>query len=112
MGFSAFDVTLSTAQQQTVPIQPINILQAPAPQAGLPTAVATNPAVASVTVAADGLSVNVAAIAAGSTTILVSGTSVSGKAFSGSFTVFVTSADIVNEAVAFEFDFTVPPVSQ
>jgi hypothetical protein len=112
MGFSAFDVTLTTTQQQTVPLQPINILQQPAPQNGVPSAVATNSAIASATVSADGTSVLVKGIAAGSTTILVTGTSVSGKQFAGSFTVFVTSPDVVAEAVGFEFDFTVPPVSQ
>lgn len=111
MAFSPFDVTLSTVQSQTVPLQPVNIMGQPAKQQGIPSASVVNTGVCSVTVASDGSSVTVKAIAPGSATVIVNGTSVSGNAFSGSFTVFVTSAAAATEAVGFEFDFSTPPVN-
>ncbi len=109
--FSTFDVTLSTAQSQVVPMQAVNIMGQPTGQQGIPSASVVNTSVCSATVAADGSSVTVKAIAPGSATVLVNGTSLKGNAFSGSFTVLVTASDVATEAIGFEFDFSTPPVT-
>jgi hypothetical protein len=107
-----FDVSLTDSQHEIVGVTPVDINGNPAPLTGLPSFVAATPGIVVITPSADGTSVDVAAVGpgtTGSTTVIVSGVTVTGRAFSDSFNVNVSAVPVsTNEAVGFAFVFGIP----